>query len=439
MDAAYIFGTSGNLPTALGAGWSVEDVFAWAIGAESELTLPLPGDDLAYVLRFDVHPAIYPPKVLYQRLVIRAGKTAIGSFEITTRETLVIPLPVGLTSGAERLGLTLIHPDATRPRDHVPIEDSRRLAVCFHSAHLAQADADGPRLSSAPAGTGLEPVHGIIAGGRVAMRLCQVIAKLPCLKGRFGMRFLDLSQGLAKAAATLPPETLDTMQVCWTELNAGSPGARESLRLRSAAGCAMRTFYTPIIRSLWPFQGPDGRAAPEPGRYHPSRYPYGDRLAQALAGMNMPDDVLYLMYEMSAEQEPLELDEMFANDLRRWRAEGKKSNMALADFIERHISSSRVFVAPDREGPVLLREMVEQVLDDGLVRDVVSSEVVAAELDALLDGYVGGHEEVPVHKRVAGHFNLSWWSQDMKYRWANNQRTHRDYILDTIRWAQWRP
>jgi len=438
LDAAYIFGTSGNLPTALGAGWSVEDVFAWAIGAESELTLPLPGDGRAYVLRFDIHPAIYPPKVQHQRLVIRAGKTALGSFEITTRETLVIPLPVKLTSGAERLELTLIHPDATRPRDHLPVDDSRRLAVCFHSANLAQADADGPRLSSAFA-TGLEPVHGIIAGGGVAMRLCQVIGKLQCLKGRFGMRFLDLSQGMDKAAASLPPETLDTMQVCWMELNAGTPGARESLRFRAPAGCSVRTFHAPMIRSLWPFLGPDGRAVPEPGRYHPSRYPYGDRLAQALTGMNMPDDVLYLMYEMSAEQEPLELDEMFASDLRRWRAEGKKSNMALADFIERHISSSRVFVAPDREGPVLLREMVEQVLDDGLVRDVAGPEVVAAELDGLLEGYIGVPEQVPVHERVASHFNLAWWKPDMKYRWANNQRTHRDYILDTIRWAQWRP
>jgi hypothetical protein len=439
LDAAYIFGTTGNLSTALGTGWSVEDAFAWAIGAESELTLPLQGDNLDYILRFDIHPAIFPPKVARQRLMIRAGKTVIGSFEMTARQTIVMPLPTELTTGAGNLQLTLIHPDAARPRDHLPVDDSRRLALCFHSASLTRADPDGPQVSSASDRMGLEPIHGIIAGSSISQRICEVIGNLPSLKGKFGLRFVDLPKGLDNVAESLPPETLDTMQFCWTELNAGTPDTRDQLHQQIPAGCTVRTFYAPVISSLWPFQGPDDRAVAEPGRYLPSRYPYGDRLARALAAMNMPDDVLSLMYDMSAEQEPLELDELFANDLRRWRAEGKKSDIQLADFIERHISTSRVFVAPHREGPILLREMVDQVLDDGRVRDVVRPEILSAELDALLDGYTGGQEELPVHKRVASHFNMSWWSADMKYRWMNNQRTYREYILDYIKWTQWRP
>ena len=78
-------------------------------------------------------------------------------------------------------------------------------------------------------------------------------------------------------------------------------------------------------------------------------------------------------------------------------------------------------------------------LDDARVRDIVRPETVAAELDALLEGYTGWQEEVPVHKRVADHFKLAWWSPDMKYRWHNNLRTYREHILDTIRWVQWRP
>ncbi|MEA2731798.1 MAG: hypothetical protein QOF70_6273 [Acetobacteraceae bacterium] len=439
MDAAYIFGITGNLTTALGAGWSVEDSFAWAIGAESELTFPLQGDDLAYTLRFDIHPAIFPPKVPRQRLMIRAGKTVIGSFELTARATVTIPLPVELTGGADRITLTLIHPDAARPRDHLPVDDPRRLALCFHSASLARADFDSGQVSLTADRSGLEPVHGIIAGGSTAMRICEVIGKLPSLRGKFGIRFLDLSHDLDIAAERLPPGTLDTMQFCWMELNAGTPVTRDPLRERLGPGCALRTFYAPIIRSLWPFQGPDSRAVIEPGRHIPSRYPYADRLAQVLAAMNMPDDVLYLMYDMSANQEPLELDEIFANDLRRWRAEGKKSDVRLADFIERHIRTERLFVAPNREGPILLREMVDQLLDDGMIRDIASPDVVSAELDVLLDGYTGWQEELPVHQRVARHFDLAWWSPDMKYRWMNNYRTHRDHILDYIKWMQWRP
>jgi hypothetical protein len=439
LQATFVFGSTGNLSAALGSGWSVEDTFAWAIGTESELTLPLPGDDVAYVLRLELHPAIFAPKVTRQRLMIRAGKTVLGSFEMTARGTLVVPLPVELTSGAERLELTLIHPDAVRPRDHLAVDDSRRLTLCFHSASLERPDQDGPKLTSAADAVRLEPVHGVVAGGHAASAICAMISKLPSLKRRFGIRFLDLSKPLEEATKSLPPGTLDTMQFCWVDLSAGRPETRDPLRQRSAAGCTVRTFYAPIIRSFWPFQAPDARAVLEPGRHQPSRYPYGDRLAQRLAALNMPDDVLYLMYDISAEQEPLDLDEMFANDLRRWRAEGRKTDMQLADFIERHISTSRLFKAPDRAGPPLLREMTDQILDDHPIRDIASPETLSAEFDALLDGYVGVQQEVPVHKRIAKHFKLSWWSPDMTYRWMNNRRTHRDHILDMIRWAQWRP
>jgi hypothetical protein len=212
------------------------------------------------------------------------------------------------------------------------------------------------------------------------MRICEVIGKLPSLKGRFGIRFLDLTQPLDQAAERLPPQTLDTMQFCWMQLNAGTPETRDQLRRRLAADCVVRTFYAPIIGSLWPFQGPDRRAVPEPGRYSPARYPYGDRLAQALVTMSLPDDVTYPMYEISAEQEPLDFEELFANDLRRWRAEGRKSNMQLADFIEHRISTERLFIAPNRVGPVLFREMIDQVLDMPMLRDIARPEALAAEL-----------------------------------------------------------
>ncbi len=439
MDAAYVFGQMGNLSAALGSGWSSEDAFSWAIGAESELTLPLPGDDRATVLRFDVHPAIFPPKIACQRLMIRAGKNVLGSFEITARITLVIPLPLELTRGAESLALTLIHPDAARPRDHLPVDDSRRLALGFHSASLEQSRPHGSGTSPASEPAALEPIHMMMAGDGTAQRICEVIGKLPSLKGRFGIRFFDLTRSPDQPEECLPPENLATMRVCWLQLNAGTSDTRDLFRRQLQTDCIVRTFYTPIMHALWPFQGRDARAVPEPGRYHPSRYPHGDRLAQSLAAMSLPDDVIYLMYEMSAEQEPLDLDDLFANDLRRWRAESRKSDMRLANFIETNISTSRLFIAPNRVGPRLLREMVDQVLDDAFVRDIARRETLSAELDALLEGYTGWQEEMPVHERVAKHFNLNWWSPDLKYRWMNNQRTYRDYILDSIKWVQWRP
>ncbi len=83
--------------------------------------------------------------------------------------------------------------------------------------------------------------------------------------------------------------------------------------------------------------------------------------------------------------------------------------------------------------------MLNQILDDSRLRDIASPATLSAEVDALLDGFAGLQQEVPVHKRIASHFGLAWWSPDMTYRCANNRRTHREYILDYIRWTQWRP
>jgi hypothetical protein len=252
------------------------------------------------------------------------------------------------------------------------------------------------------------------------------------------MRYLRFGMPLDEALGDMPPGTLDTAAVCWLEESAGIPTVRDLLRARIPSACALAPFRTPVARALWPFLAQDPRAVPEPGRYGPARYTFGDRLAMPLAYMNMPDDVVYLMYELSAEAEPLDLDRMFDADLRRWYADEANDDMRLAAYIQRNFSTTRMFISPTLPAPALLREMVEQVLDHPALRDAVPKARCSAELDTLLDGYVGWQEELPVHKRVATHFGLSWWSPDFKYCWMNNYRTYREYTLDYIRWVQWR-
>lgn len=266
------------------------------------------------------------------------------------------------------------------------------------------------------------------------MRIREIVGKLPSLSRWLSVHFIDLSIPLA----ALPPGALDAAAFCWIEGNAGTQAAREGLRAALPAGCAVRLFQAPTCQSLWPFLGHDPRAVAESGRYHPARYPFGDRLAQPLAAMNMPDDVVYLMYEMSVEQERVDLDAVFRSDLRRWHAEDATTDLSLAAFIERGFSTGRMFISPNLVGPALMREMVRQVLADSALRDLVGNRDLASELDALLDGYAGWEEELPVHKRVADHFGLAWWSPEMKYRWMNNLRTYRIFTLDYIRWTAWR-
>ncbi len=261
----------GNLAEHLGCGWAVEDAFAWAVGTEqSELTLPLPGDDVAYVLRFDVRPALFLPKVPSQRLTVLAGTIELATFEMKGRQTISVALPPVATRGRRQIALTFLHPDAARPTDHGPGDDSRLLGFCFHSASLVQASAETPERFGGP---GLEPVHGLIAGDVTASQISDVIGKLGCLKGGFRIRFVNTSQSLQDATAGLPAGTMETLRFCWIEMSAGAPATRKALRARLPPGCIVRSFYAPTCQTLWPFQSRDSRAVPEPGLYPASRYP----------------------------------------------------------------------------------------------------------------------------------------------------------------------
>jgi hypothetical protein len=438
LNAAYVFGNLGNVASALGSGWSVEDAFAWAIDDESDLVLEIPAVNGPCELRFDIHPALFPNAVERQRLTVLSAGVTLGSFEMTGRRTISVPLPADMTRGKDRLALRLLHPDAARPFDHLRLNDRRRLALCFHSGTFAAVRPGGHQGGRNAASAPLEPAFAVFAGDATAMRLSEIVGRLPSLVGRLGVRFIDLSVPLDDSLGRLPEGALDRPGLCWIEMNAGTPATRDLLPNRLPARWTAARFRTPTARALWPFLGNDPRAVPEPGRYLSARYPFGDRLAMPLASMNMPDDVVYLMYEMSAEQEPIDLEDLFASDLHRWRNGDAKSDMRLADFMERTIGTNRLFISPRLPGPDLIREMARQALDQPLIRDLARPGTVFGELDALMDGYVGWQEELPVHGRVARHFGLSWWSPDLKYRWMNNARTYREYTLDTIRWVQWR-
>jgi hypothetical protein len=313
------------------------------------------------------------------------------------------------------------------------------LAFCFHSASLAQEGSDDAAGRPGQPASGLDFIHGLIAGDATALQIYEVIGRLPCLKRRLAVHFVDLSQPLPQATANLSPGIFETIRFCWTEMNAGTPATAGPFRVGLPPDCVRRNFYAPACQTLWPFQHRDNRAVPEPGLYPSSRYPYGDRLAQTLTGLDLTSDLLYLMYEAATNQEPLDLDAMFADDLHRWQRQDDRSDLRLADFIARRFQPDRLFISPDRIGPALLREMVWQILVDPLLRNIAAPEVVLRELDAVLDGFAGRREEIPVHPRIARHFGFSWWSPDMKYRWMNNLLPHQDYILNYIKWTPWRP
>lgn len=438
MESAFIFGHVGNLADSLGTGWSVEDNYAWATGYESKLTLPLPGNDKPYVVRFILHPLLNASGRASQRLVFLAGADVLGRFEIAGRRSIEFALPVALTAGQDRIELTLVHPDAMRPADFLQSTDTRWLTLCFHSVVLIQED-DVTIAAAEAATTASDLPTGIIAGNYYALQLARTAAALPSVRGKIKIHYIDTHPDLADTAHTRPENVLRSVDFCWVQFGVGRASTTKALREALPAGCLVRHFGIPEMHAFWPFLSADPRAVPEPGLYLPARYRFGDRIAAGLTHYNMADDLLYVIYEGMSEKEMPSLDALLAVDIMNWKRLDARANVKLAPYMEKAIRTERVFNAPTIPGPALLRALAERLLDIPEVHAHTTRADIMADLDRLMEGFVGRREELPIHPKVAKHFKLAWWNPDHIYRWHANSVSFNDYIVDYIRWAAWRP
>ncbi|MGA3399258.1 MAG: WcbI family polysaccharide biosynthesis putative acetyltransferase [Acetobacteraceae bacterium] len=433
LEVAFVFGTLGNLSGALGEGWSVEDHYAWAIGAESRLNLPLPGDATRYLLRFTVQPLVNAGLCDTQRLDIDTVSGLLASFSIDRRTTIELALPIEQTRDNRSIELILRHPDALRPSDFKRTDDRRLLSLCFMSGTLVRQldDAREPPAETAPG------CHLIVAGNHLARQMAEVMSALPILRQRVACHFVNTDQG--RGAAPPPTEALQSAALCW-EQSGGNNGAEWSgLRGMLPADCDVRRFAAPRMKALWPFLDADPRLVFEAGLYPGGRYPYGDRIGASLAYLQLPDDIMQLSYQSMTEKEMPDLDALFAADRAAWRQLDATHDVKVAEFIVENFRRYRLFFAPPDPTGDLLRHMIMQLVTGSPIEALCDPAKLRRELDFLLTGYLGRREELPIHPHVARRFGLAWWQPGMRYRWHSNHWTFEEHALRYIRWTPWRP
>jgi hypothetical protein len=433
LEAAFVFGSLGNLSEALGTGWSVEDNWAWAIGAESRLNLSLPSHAAHYIVRLTLQPLVNPGVLDAQRLSIETAAGKLASFSIDRRTTIELALPIEQTRDRSRIELILRHPDALRPSGFKKSDDTRLLSLCFMSGTLARQSDD---LFEHPA-EAAPLCHLIVAGGDLARQIAEVMTALPVFRQRVACHFVNTDQG--RGAAPPPTEALQSAAVCWEQSGGNAAAGWPRLRRMLPADCDLRRFASPRMGALWPFLGADPRLVFEAGLYPGGRYPFGDRIGASLAYVQLPDDIMQLSYQSMTEKEMPDLDALLAADLAAWRQLDATHDVKVADFIVENFSRFRLFFAPPYPGGDFLRHLIGQLVAGSPVEALCNPATLRRELDFLLAGYLGRREELPIHPQVARRFGLAWWRPGMRYRWHSNHWTFEEYALRYIRWTPWRP
>jgi hypothetical protein len=155
------FAATGNSLVHLGGGWArSEDEFTWAVGAESHLMLPRLAAADEYVLTLDVIPFVHMPQLPSQRLIVSVNDTVVGSTDISRPTLLGYRIPASLARCADRMVVTLQHPDAARPNDFSDTADERSLAFALFEAKLYRVTNPSiPRQTRLPTGLMLGSTH----------------------------------------------------------------------------------------------------------------------------------------------------------------------------------------------------------------------------------------------------------------------------------------
>lgn len=136
-DLTISFAAAGNSLSYLGGGWArAEEEFTWGIGAESHLVFPRIAAGSEYVLTLDVVPFVHPPELRTQRLIVSVNDTVVGSTEISRPTLLGYRIPARAGGRADKMVVTLQHPDAARPKDFGDSQDDRALACSMFEAKL---------------------------------------------------------------------------------------------------------------------------------------------------------------------------------------------------------------------------------------------------------------------------------------------------------------
>jgi len=224
---------------------------------------------------------------------------------------------------------------------------------------------------------------------------------------------------------------MSDIRVVWEQVDTGPVDEnRAEMRRRLPGDCQIIRFPPLWITTLWPFIGNDPRLAES------KRYFWTDTIAAQLAGTDLSDDELYAEYmRISTERMP-NLDRRLRLDLARWRANDEAANLKLADYVLEWFRKTRLFYTVAHISAVPLYHILRSLIDGTEIIKPADRLKARLELDVMLRHHGGdNYEMVPVHPLVAERLGLDYFDPNERHRYYGHRWTHKEYILNYIRWA----
>lgn len=273
----------------------------------------------------------------------------------------------------------------------------------------------------------------LVYGNCQAEHIMHIGHYLPSLQDTVSFKVIPLHIVTSQDWETRYDDTyFSDVKVLWNQVESGVASAhRLELEKRLPADCQVVKFPPFNMLALWPFTGNDPRLANE----RECRYPWTDSIAASLAKRTDSDDTLFDAYmQISTEKMP-DLNRRLRMDVTRWGAIDALADIKIADWVLENFRRTQLFYTAGHLTAPPLGRLTNELLQRTEMLKPEAIFQAQREVEFLLRDHQGQDlEVVPLHPVVAERLEISYYDQDMKYRWHGHEWSFREYILNYIHW-----
>jgi hypothetical protein len=262
----------------------------------------------------------------------------------------------------------------------------------------------------------------IVSGDVQAEALASLLRGVPRIAARFEIVYASTADKQA-----IPNKKLAACAVLCEQQ--GSESLTMSKKL--SQDCLRVTFPRLQLDLLWPFNCVNPYNEPEPPGFPFGRFPYGDTFVLNCVDRNVPPPEI-MSYCLSAEwsQSWPDLDQLQQGESTRLLALDAQNTVKIGSYILNHFRTERLFWTVNNPTNKLFAELLFQLLHACFGSMI---ERGATDFEGIAAREIFGTLNVPIHRKVAKHFGLSWYDPRERYNYFDRERlSYNQYFEELI-------
>ena len=328
---------------------------------------------------------------------------------------------------AEHFGLSWYHPG-----DRYNLFDVERVTYDEYFEAMIESGvlAKRPRVAGGPIKR-IGKRTLIIYGNCQSEAISLMLAKLPRIAERFEIVYLRSFEHPSDGWQQIEARQVANCTLLLEQHDVRAFPQRSHL----AAEAKVLKFPALDFNLLWPFNRVNPYNVYEPPHFPFGRFSYGDRIIVDCIDKGMaPDDILEYYLNRWDDYAP-DLDRLCQLEAARLAARDRHCDLKMGRFVMDEFRNAQLFWTVNHPTSGLLAQVIVQLVNVALAGEVrVSVDEVAEKQGQYFAKDPLGALRVPIHPRVAEHFELTWYDPNDRYGASADQAfTYVEYFRKMIK------